>query len=70
MKTRLIRCGVTLAIAMLMLSSAVLAVGGPPENPGGVCDRLAELPLPAPVLQALLDLFGCEDPTGCEPPNC
>ena len=67
MKRRLIRCGVILAIATLVLSSAVLAQGpvGPPEDPGGVCAVVAALPLPGFVINALLALF-CP----CIPPNC
>ena len=71
MKTRrLIRCGVILAIATLVLSSAVLAgpgqgQGGPPEDPGGVCAAVAALPLPEFVINALGALF-CP----CIPPEC
>ena len=69
MKTRLIRCGVILAFATLLLSSIVLAgpgqgQGGPPEDPGGVCAVVASLPLPAPVVAALRELLGC-----CTPPD-
>ena len=72
MKTRLIRCGVILAIATLVLSSAVLAgpgqgQGGPPEDPGGVCAIVSDLPLPGFVINAALALFGCSD---CVPPAC
>ena len=84
MKTRLIRCGVILAIAALLLSSIVLAgpgegQGGPSEDPGGVCAVVADLPLPASVIDALLELFGCDCFRGCDggscsgppsPPNC
>ena len=83
MKTRLIRCGIILAIATLLLSSIVLAgpgqgQGGPPKDPGGVCDVVAGLPLPAPLVAALRELLGCECVPGCViggcgppfPPHC
>ena len=46
MKTHFTRFAVVLAIATLLLSSAVLArsgqaQGGPPEDPGGVCAVVA-----------------------------
>ena len=71
MKTRLIRCGIILAIATLVLSSAVLAGPGPPGPPGPgtgaprVCAVVAALPLPGFVINVLGALF-CP----CVPPAC
>lgn len=72
MKTRLIRYGVILAIATLLLSSAVLvrpaqAQGNQPSNPGGVCAVVSTLPLPEAMIDALRALFGCGP--SC-PPDC
>ncbi len=44
------RVAVALTIAALLSSVPVLAQqGGPPENPGGVCDIVESLPLPSVV---------------------
>ena len=72
MKTHLIRFAVALAIATLLLSSAVLAgpgrgQGRPPENPGGVCAVVTQPPLPLVLRLALSALFGYGNIC---PPNC
>ena len=67
MKNRLLRIGVALVLTLL-LSSPVLAgpgqgQGDPPvEDPGGVCAVVAALPLPLPLIDALLKLLGCPEP--------
>jgi len=43
MKARLMRFAVAVAVASLLSSSAVLAQGGPPFDPGGVCAKLIPL---------------------------
>ena len=69
MKTHLIRCGVILTIATLLLSIAVLAgPKGPPADPGGVCAVVRDLPIPQPVITRLLELLGCACLDGSVPP--
>ena len=45
-------------VFLMLMSGAVLA--DPPQNPGGICDAVATLPLPQPAIDALMAMLGCE----------